>query len=369
MPVLLGLAAALGALDFVRAMEWRTLDWRTQYRAHSQPEPDPRIHLILFDDDTYVNLVTWPPSRKYHGSLVELLSMAGASVVSFDVILDARRDDGGDEAMAVGVGHAFERGTRIVTGAVTSEVVTKEEPARGPGPTRPLTDFTGDRTKLVGDESALRPFPELRAVAAYGFVDQPREAGGGILREPPLVVRVGHEVYPSLGLQTLMAYFDVKTEAVKVRLGDAVYLPTKTQGELRIPISEAGRFLLNYRYEMDAGQSNFPAYGYGVLSEGLYARFIRKSTEAAPPPDLRGAILIVGQYITGNSDSGPTPRSPMAPLPLIHANLLNNVLAGDYARHVPWWAVWLGVGGFVWIGASIIARRSLTSMVVFALAG
>lgn len=69
MPGLLAVAAAPGSLKCVQAV-----DWRTQYRAYSQPEPDPRVRLVLFDDDTCVNLDTWPPSRHYHGALVEVLA-------------------------------------------------------------------------------------------------------------------------------------------------------------------------------------------------------------------------------------------------------------------------------------------------------
>ena len=387
LPALLGLAWALGSLEFVKALEWRSLDWRTKYRVHSQPAPDPRVRLVLFDDDTYVNMVTWPPSREYHGTLVELLSLAGVSVVCFDVILDARRTDGGDATMGQAVMNSLARGTRTVSGSVTSEVKVLGEEGAEPGPTGSLPDFKGNIRKLTGDKSALLPFPELREVSYYGFVDQPRDApddsnqhgdegddrqkpsdaaGDGILREPPLVVRVGNKVYPSLGLQTLMAHFQVSPEQVRVRLGDAVYLPTKTAGELRIPVSAAGRFLLNYRYEVQADRSNFPVDGYRKLILGLYGTYVEKNPETPKPPDLTGAILFVGQYITGNPDAGPTPRSSMSPLPLIHANLVDNVLKGDYARRVEPWKAWLGVALLMWAGWWCCLRRPLMFMIGFA---
>lgn len=366
LPALLGLAWALGSLEFVKALEWRSLDWRTKYRVHSQPAPDPRVRLVLFDDDTYVNMVTWPPSREYHGTLVELLSLAGVSVVSFDVILDARRTDGGDETMGQAVMGSLARGTRTVSGAVASEVKVLGEQGAESGPTGALKNFEGDIGKLEGDKSALLPFPELREVSYYGFVNQPRDAADGILREPPLVVRVGDEVYPSLGLQTLMAHFKVNPEQVRVRLGDAVYLATTTAGELRIPVSAAGRFLLNYRYEAQAERSNFPVDGYRKLILGIYGTYVEKNPDTPKPPDLNGAILFVGQYITGNADAGPTPRSSMAPLPLIHANLVDNVLKGDYARRIEPWKAWLGVALLMWAGWWCCARRSLLVMIGFA---
>ena len=348
-------------------LEWRTLDWRTQVRAQMQPEPDPRVRLVLFDDDTYVNLVTWPPSREFHGTLVELLSLAGVSVATFDVILDARRSDGGDAAMGQATANALARGTRTVSGAVTSQVETLMEEGADRGPTRPLLDFTGDIRRLTGDVSALRPFPELLAKSYYGFVDQPHDVSDGVLREPPLVVRVGDQVYPSLGLQTLMAYFDVQAADVRVRLGDAVYMATKKAGELRIPVSKDGRYLLNYRYEIEAKRSNFPVYGYRKLIVGLINAYVQPVPDTPAPPDLKDSIVLVGQYITGNPDAGPTPRSSMSPLPLIHANLIDNVLKGDYARKVVPWQAWLGVAALMWAGWWLSMRRSLPWMVGFAI--
>lgn len=368
LPAVLMVAVLLQMSHIGRSTEWRTLDWRTQTRAHFQKSPDERMGLIIFDDDTYTNLVTWPPSREYHASLVELLSHAKVSVVAFDVIMDARRDDGGDPLMANAVADARTRGLRTVTGAFTSDVVVVEDAPAKPFPTRPITDFKGNLDLLVGDDSSVKPFPELRAVSDYGFVDQPREADDSILREPPLVVRVGKDVYPTLGLQTLMNYFDVAPEAVRVRLGDAIYLPTKTQGEIRIPVMENGRFLLNYRYEADAAESNFTVYGYRKLLIGLHEKFTG-AQQSTPPPAVDGKILLVGQYITGNPDAGPTPRSSMAPLPLFHANLINNVLANDYARHVPAWIVWVTMFALVLAGYKWSATWSLSAMGTFALFG
>jgi adenylate cyclase len=85
--VCLGLAWLLMQTEPMQQMDWRTLDWRTNVRVHYQAPADPRISIILFEDDTEMNLVPWPPDRAYHGALVELLSLAKPAVVTWDVIL------------------------------------------------------------------------------------------------------------------------------------------------------------------------------------------------------------------------------------------------------------------------------------------
>jgi len=353
-----GAAWLLTLTDTVKQFEWRTLDWRTQYRVPFQNPPDPRVLVVLFDDDSELNLVSWPPSRQYHANLIELMSLSGLKVACMDVFMTAIRDDGGDALMQAGVVAAQERGTKIVTGAVSSEFEVVGEEQAVAGPTKPLRDVKGDIQQLVGDKYAALPFPDLRAVSAYGMVDAPKESADGIVRQPPMVVRVGSEVYPSLSLQALMAYFGTPVDDVRVRLGDAIYLPTKKK-EFRVPIDIRGRYLLNYRYEAVDAFSVFPTFGYRAMMLGLHSKHIENIPDVAAPPDLRGRIAVIGLFATGNADAGPTPLSAFSPLPLVHANLINNVLTEDYVRTVsPLW-IWVGAVVLGWLGLLTLAHHSV----------
>ena len=364
--VCFGFAWLVMRLAFFEPIEWRTLDWRTQLRAHYQPPPDPRIALILFEDNSEAAIPGgWPPDRKYHGSLVELLSFTRPAVVTFDAILDASREGGGDQAMTLGVQAAAERGVQVITAGVTSPDPVAPTPGFD-GPTQPITNVTGDITRLVGDAHAIVPFPLLRAVSWYGFADAPHEADS-FQRRLPLVVRVGDRVYPSLGLQTLLRYFRVPAAAVRVRLGDAVYLPTPSRGELRVPVAADGRYWLNYRYDQDDyGISDFPTYAYEPLRAGLNARFAEGQTAVAVP-DFRGRIILIGQVVTGKADNGPTPRSPLAPRTYANANLVDNVLRGDYVRRWPDAALWAGLVAGCYAGWGWFMRRNARLMGALAL--
>ena len=360
-----GLAALLAQTDAVQQFEWKTLDWRTRYRAAFQPPPDPRLRLVLFDDDTEENLVSWPPSRQWHGQLIELLSVAGARVVTMDVFITSERDPEGDGAMAAGVTAARERGTRVVTGAVRSDFPTESTESKDHGLTEPLRQIEGDTSGFVAADFAALPIPVLRAVSHYGHVDVPKfgeervVSSEGIARTPPMVVRIGKEVYPSLALATVMQYYDVPASAVRVRVGDAIYLPLKER-TMRIPIDARGCFLLNYRYEALDADSIFQTLGYRNLLIGLYTKFVKPDPTAPPPPGLQDAIVMVGLFETGNADAGPSPRAEFAPLPLVHLNIINNLLTGDYAQRVPVWMIWgtaivLGCAGiFVMAGRSVM---------------
>ena len=359
--VCFGLAWLALRLDFLEQIEWHTLDLRTELRAYYQAPPDPRIALIFFEEKSEAAIPGgWPPDRAYHGSLAELLSFTKPAVIAWDVILDASREGDGDGKMALGVQAAGERGVAVVTAGASSADPVEIGPGFD-GPTRPLTQVEGDISRLVGDAYALVPFPRLRAVSWYGFADTPHEADG-IQRNIPLVVRVGDRAYPSFALQALMRYFDVPTEAVRVRLGDAVYLPTKNRGELRVPVSPEGRYWLNYRYDQDRYDNyDFPTYSYEPLRAALNAHF-GEGKSAIEVPDLAGKIIFVGQTVLGKADVGPTPRSALAPRTFIHANVVDNVLRGDYVRRWPDVLVWGGLLGVSYLVLGWTMRRSVWIM-------
>lgn len=354
--VCFGLAYLLMQTEAMKQVAWRTLDWRTNFRAHFQPPADPRIGIILFEDNTEMNLVAWPPDRAYHGALVELLSLTKPAVLTWDVILDATREGEGDGQMAAGVQAAREAGVRVVTGSVTNPDPVEITPGFD-GPTQPLTDVTGDMSLFYGDEHVILPFPQLRNVSAYGFVDAPR-GRDGIIRELPLVVRIGPKVYPSLALQTLMAYYRTPADKVRVRAGDAVYLPTPA-GEVRVPISVQGMYFINYRYDHDDLRPDFKTDSYGEVLLSLNRHFVEGVAEQ-PIPDYAGKILLIGQTVTGKADAGPTPRAAYSPLVLVHANVVNNILAQDFARRAPEPLAWIGLIAIGYLCAWLALRRSLT---------
>jgi adenylate cyclase len=342
--------------------EWRTLDWRTQWRVHFQDPPDARIAVVLFDDSTEA-LIPWPPDRKVHGDLMDLTGYSAPSVVVWDVILDAVREGTGDVAMAASVRAARARGTRTVT-ASASTVDEVKIPAGTEGPTRPLKNVEGDIRLLIGDRCALVPFLQLREVSWHGLADTP-PGPDGIRREIPLVVRVGETVFPSLALQTLMVYLDVPADAITVRLGEAIHLKGKDR-EWRVPIAANGTYLLNYRFDRDVfGNYDFTFYSYlGVLT-ALNDRFVDKNPFAPAAPRLKDKIVFIAQIVSGKADLGPSPLSGLTPLVLLHANLVNNVLAQDYVWRPQEWLIWLVGAGVGCAGALIGRRRPVSVFVVF----
>ncbi|MBM3853498.1 MAG: CHASE2 domain-containing protein, partial [Verrucomicrobia bacterium] len=250
-----GLAWAFSTTEIGRELEHHALDLCTKFRLGFQKPPDPRLAVVLFEDDTEARLgKPWPVERQYHAQMTQVLALAGARMVAWDVILDASREGEGDAVLGQIAEAANSAGVPVVSAGVTNADPTGAAPGRE-GPTKPLKHVEGDIGRLQGDKHAFIPYPQLRAVSLYGFADA-HPGSDGIRREIPLVVRVGTEAYPSLSLQIILAHHGVKPEDVRVRLGAAVSFPAAGR-TMRIPIDGHGNFLVNYRYDKTGHATDF----------------------------------------------------------------------------------------------------------------
>lgn len=338
----------LAQTSLLRDAAWRVSDAQVRLRTLFQHQGDTRIAISLFEDSTE-ELVSWPPDREYHATLLGLLAADGAAVVAWDVILDAQREGEGDERLVATAGGARDAGTGVVVGAVSDPGVGGGEPTL-PDPAQAIQHVEGDIGSAYGDVAALLPFPALRTAARYGFVDAPRSPDG-VIRRIPLVVRIGDHLYPSFALQTVLAYLHLEIGAVKVALGREVSFPTP-HGVCRVPIDREGKYLINYRYEHDDLTPDYATYTYRELLLKLKAKLMDGKPLPGREPQVAGKIIFIGQTVTGKADAGPSPRSAYTPLVLVHANVVDNILNRDFIRRPPGWLVW---GGLLLLGYAGLA--------------
>lgn len=107
----------------------------------------------------------------------------------------------------------------------------------------------------------------------------------------------------------MLVYLQVPPAEVRVKLGEAVIVPTRDR-IWRIPIDRRGWFLLNYRYDQPAGHSDFSTHSYLELLAKINDYRVEQKPGALKPPDMAEKIVFVGQTVTGKADVGPTPRAP-----------------------------------------------------------
>lgn len=352
------------------SLEWRTLDWRTRTRAAlGQPPPDERILVIGIGETSTNNLEPWPFRRSYHAALQLLAANEHPRAWVWDVIFarrphdeNSRYSDDNDDDFASSTNRLVNQGIPVVFAAASGPSPTGDRD-RESGATRSLVNIEGDIGGLDGDPFVTLPFPGLREHGLFGMVDAPRGAGG-VVREMPMVLRVGRSIFPSLTLQTVMQIWHLQPEDLRIVLGDGIYLGPKAQHR-RIPINAEGRMLINFRYEkMEPGDplgKEMTTVEYYNQFVALRQVYLDREPAARPPVSMRDRIVLVGEFST---DTGPSPRTRESPLVLLHANVLNNILHDDYVAEVPSSFAW---GGFLAVGliGMLLRQRSVWVLSVF----
>lgn len=337
------------ATGLFQPLENLTINSRFRLRAIFDPPGDPRVIFVRVDEPALDLLGRWPWPRNIHGRFCQLLADQNPSVVAFDILFtEPAADAAMDDALSAGATapRAF------VSGA--EPIQENRPPETDYGLTRPLTHVEGDIAKLDGAETADYPIPSLRKDTYFGFVNV-EPGSDGVRRNVPMVVRVGHDVFPGLSLQILCQYWGVAPDQVRVHLGRDIELPTP-EGLKSIPIDESGKMLLNYH---SLASYDPVSMSYGDMLKKLMEHDANKTPLGADFPVLQNKIVLVGESDPSLSDNGPSPVAAHSPLPLVHVTALNNILRGDYLSDAPTAPIVLGWLFLSWLTLFYFREKSI----------
>lgn len=316
--------------EYVGQLENMTLDRRFRSRVETDPPPDPRIALIGIGKESLRLRGKWGEwTRDIFAEFTgRIATYRPPKVLAFDIFFseESRENPDGDLLFA----DALSTHPASITGMFIDADEGMEEKPPPPDEfylgekTFPLTQVSGDRTRLLGSNSATLPIPPIAESALAGVVNCPPSPIDKMRREMPLVARLGDKIYPSFVLQILMQLEETTPDAVKVNLGESITLPKKDGGEWRIPINERGFMAINYR-----NTDRFRMSDFIMVSDQL-----EKSGDTGPWPAslpvLFDQIVIVGQAAEGLQDLGPTPYLALDYLFRVQATALDNILQNDY---------------------------------------
>jgi adenylate cyclase len=294
------------------------------------------VTIVDIDEPSLARLGQWPWPRSVLASLVSRLQQDGAAAIGFDVTFaEPDRNLSLDTARLLMLppsdlkqaltnlqtndaifAAAIKRG-RVVLGeiALTSED-RPPAPPRDP-PTTPALVGGDPRPYLNRFSSLVENIPELAAAAAgRGSFSLVGDADG-IVRRVPLAVRVGDAIVPSLDVELLRVATGQKGYGIKL---EPKYAGT-TSGIAFITVA---------RVAIETDRNAFLYIRYGPHER---RRFV--SAEAAiagrvDPALFKGHLVLIGTSAAGLRDMRSTPLTAGMPGVEIHAQLLENVLAGQY---------------------------------------
>ena len=380
-------------LPLFQLLELKAYDFKVSLRG-TRPVSD-RVVIVAIDENSLKREGRWPWPRTRLARLVDRLSQYGVAAIGLDLLFpekdiyvpfdevknEIKKKDltGMDRKQLMSwleqVGDsdakfadALRRSERSVLGYfvyATAEQAEGSAELMGPREFE-LLDFSQYSMVQFSDQSLDKDF--LRPMVAVGLslpalMNAANSAGyvtykperDGVLRFVPMVQAHDKALFPPLSLQLLKEATHLNT-VVRVfpdRVAEILL------GDIAIPVTEKGDFLINY-------------YGPEQTFTYLSAADVIDGTVKAE--QLKNKIVLVGATATALSDLHITPYGPLYPGVEVHANIIENILNQDFLQRPPWirlldMMVILGTGLLLGLVALYFKAFGTAMFLVFGVSG
>ncbi len=200
-----------------------------------------------------------------------------------------------------------------------------------------------ERNKIMGEEYLLKATGTILNMSsiqnsAYssGFFNNVPDISG-IIRSVPLIISYNDIIYPSLSLEVLRIITQTQKVFINYNSDGVVDI---SLNNINIPTDRHGRLLINFR-----GKENNFKY---LSASDIYQNKIDKK-------ELENKIVLIGTSATGLRDLRATPFESIYPGVEIHANVIDNILTGDFISQKSW---------FYQIDIAIIFALSILVMIL-----
>jgi adenylate cyclase len=311
------------------------------------------VAIVVVDDDSLKEFGQWPWPRRRMAELAEALFGLGAAAVAFDVLFSEpdrfspavlSRELGGSDATLLRIPDGDAALAKALSGrpavlAFAASTGTGDMPEPKSGIAITGEDVTGSLPRFA---AAVRPLPALEAAATgLGHISINTRQLGSRVREVPLFLDGGGTLFPAFSLEALRVALGASTYVVKGADLHAGAMESVRVGESVIPVTESGA--LRFYAAPAAAVPSVPA------------REVFAGPGLAPEQRalLDGAIVLVGVSAPGLQDIRVTPLGEAVPGVAIHAQIIQQILTGEFLQRPAWAA-----------GAEIIGMAGLSLLLV-----
>ena len=322
----------------VEAVRLRSFDLFQQIRP--RVETNYPVVIVDIDEASISEIGQWPWPRTVLAELVDDLLAAGAAAIAFDIVFAepdrtspaalAERTEGidsvtrsllqslpdHDEAFAA----ALSRCRCVLGYSAVNELVPTA--ISNPVPPATIAELGGDPRPFMTRYPAVIPnLPILEAAAAGrgAFTMDPEQ--DGLVRRVPLLLKVGPPwsvdappdvLLPSLSMELLRVALGQTTYVVK-RNEHGMYALVVAQG-WEIPVDRTGQIWVRF----------------GHHDENRYVSAADVISNRLPVDRIKGKLVLIGTSAVGLYDLRATPIDLFMPGVEVHAQVIENVLAGDH---------------------------------------
>ena len=300
------------------------------------------VRIVDLDDATLDRLGQWPWPRTQVAELIVRLAEGGVASVGLDMVF--AEPDRTSPARIVSLWpasgdlrslvQALPDHDQVLSRAigqapvVTGFAFTRGQAGRAPA-VKTSVAHAGDDPKpfVEAFDAAVVNLPEFETMAAGNGHFNMLADRDGLIRRVPLWLRAGEVLYPSLALETLRVAQGASTYVIKssgasgeTGWGAQTGMVSVKVGEFVVPTDAEGRVWL-----YDTG----PAPERWIPAWRIMAGEVN-------PDELAGAIILIGTSAAGLKDIRATPLNPVAAGVEVHAQLLEQILHGEFLKRPDW---------------------------------
>jgi adenylate cyclase len=300
------------------------------------------VVIIDLDDESLAALGQWPWPRTLIAKLMLKLKKAGVAGVAYDIVfaepdrtspglladtvrgLDKetiaklKKLPSNDETLA-----RIIKGYQVVLGQSTQQRELIEGQDRKSVKTQ-WAKRNRSRVKGLQPEPFLWAFPSIvrnidvledsaQGIGVFTF----KPSVDGIVRQVPLVVRVGKNMYPTLALELYRV--GTRQSTMAIDYGPGGITGVKLKG-LNVPTDRNGQIWMKF----------------GKHDRSLYISALDVLNGTVEPQKLAGKLAFLGTSAIGLLDIKATPLDAAIPGVEVHAQLLQNILDKNYLSRPPW---------------------------------
>jgi len=282
------------------------------------------IVIVDIDDKSLDKYGQWPWSRDLVSKLLENLSGYSPGIIGLDIVFsEADRTSPHllkykfpslDEKLQnydTLLAKTFQR-SPIVGGYIFTFNSEKKHNDAPMIPAIVIQKGLSQTQSILTPDNVILNIPPLQdALYSSGFFNMIPDANG-MIRKVPLIMKYDHTFFTSLSFEMVRIYSNVNRVDI---LGDSIGLEKIHFGTHTIPLDHSGQLFVNFR----GGKHH---YTYISASDILEHKI--------SPSDIKNKFVLVGTSALGLYDLRAIAFDSNIPGVEIHANVIDNLLTGDY---------------------------------------
>lgn len=277
-----------------------------------------QVVIIDIDEKSIDSIGQWPFSRLHMAQVLANLANSNVGIVGLDIIFsESDRNSPSLMAKELGLEGEFRNNDEVLSNVISQTPTVlgyyfSNDKSKNTEPHSRTTFDLNDTSNMLEFNHAVTSIPTIAKNApSSGFFNALSDYNGKITKMP-LVIKYKDTIYPSLSFE--MINLVSGTNKVDI-LKDEYSIYGLGLNNLTIPVDQHGFMRVNFR----GGKNSFK-----------YLSFVDVLNGEFEAKDIEGKFVLIGTSTTTLADLRATVYDLSLPGVEIHANVIDNILQGDF---------------------------------------